>query len=81
MKAQAIVSAISEEKGLEHFLIHLKSITAVEFVKFLEEISEKYQGQPMFLFMDNLMVHKSADAKAAYERLKISPIYNIPYSP
>lgn len=31
--------------------------------------------------MDNLAVHKSTDAKAAYQRLKITPIYNLPYSP
>ena len=31
--------------------------------------------------MDNLMVHKSRLVKQAYERLNITPIYNIPYSP
>ena len=81
MKAQAIVAAISEDIGYEHSLIHLKSITSVEFVKFLEELSEKYSGQPLYIFMDNLQVHKSVAAREAYTKLNITPIYNIPYSP
>ena len=31
--------------------------------------------------MDNLSVHKSQDSKAAFKRLKITSIFNIPYSP
>lgn len=31
--------------------------------------------------MDNLSVHKTALVRAAYERLKITPIFNVPYSP
>ena len=31
--------------------------------------------------MDNLQVHKSDDSRAAYQRLNIIPIFNIPYSP
>lgn len=75
------MAAISEDIGYEHSLIHLKSITSVEFVKFLEELSEKYSGQPLYIFMDNLQVHKSVAAREAYTKLNITPIYNIPYSP
>jgi transposase len=31
--------------------------------------------------MDNLQVHKTNEVKAAYERLNIIPVFNIPYSP
>ena len=31
--------------------------------------------------MDNLRVHKTDLSKQMYERLQITPIYNIPYSP
>jgi 2C-methyl-D-erythritol 2,4-cyclodiphosphate synthase len=35
-KAQAIVAAISEDLGFEHFLLNLKSISTETFVEFLE---------------------------------------------
>ena len=50
-------------------------------MKFLEELSEKLGKKPFIVFMDNLMVHKSYLARDAYNRLQITPIYNIPYSP
>lgn len=31
--------------------------------------------------MDNLSVHKTKEVQDTYKRLKITPIYNMPYSP
>ena len=81
MKAQAIVAAISEDVGFEHYLTHLRSISSEQFIKFLEELSRKFKKKPLAIFMDNLMVHKSSEVREAYVKLKITPIFNIPYSP
>ena len=37
--------------------------------------------QPCALFMDNLVVHKTAVARGIYKTLQIWPIFNLPYSP
>lgn len=81
MKAIALVAAISEDVGYELHLTNLKSISTLEYVEFLKKLSKKFQNQPFALFMDNLAVHKSEDAKEAYKKYKIMPIYNMPYSP
>ena len=81
MKAQAIVAAISEDVGYEHHLTHIRSISSEQFIRFLEELHRKFKKKPLVIFMDNLMVHKSTEVKEAYLRLKITPIFNIPYSP
>ncbi len=31
--------------------------------------------------MDNLNVHKTEQVREVYEKLKITPVYNVPYSP
>jgi hypothetical protein len=33
------------------------------------------------LFVDNLSVHKTKETKKAYDKLNITPVYNVPYSP
>ena len=33
------------------------------------------------MFMDNLPVHKSREVQPWYERLDITPVYNVAYSP
>ena len=75
------MAGISEEEGLEHFLIAPKSICHKEFIDFLNLLSDKYEGKPLTIFLDNLQVHKSNEVKEAYKRLAITPIFNIPYSP
>jgi hypothetical protein len=54
VKTQALIAAISTDVGLESFLIHPKSISAEEFIKFLEQLSAKFNGQPFSMFLDNL---------------------------
>ena len=61
--------------------MNVRSIAVPEFIEFLEELHDKYFGEPMVLFMDNLNVHKTIEVKEVYKRLKITPVFNVPYSP
>ena len=38
-------------------------------------------GKAFFLFMDNLNAHRNKEVRALMSALKITPIYNISYSP
>ncbi len=59
IKPVAFIAAISEDGGLEQYLLHPKSISQDEFIHFMHQLSEKYEGEPISIFMDNLQVHKS----------------------
>jgi hypothetical protein len=59
VKTHAILAGISEDKGLEHYLVCLKSIKTEEYIQFLERIAEMYPHQKIVLFIDNLIVHKT----------------------
>ncbi len=48
---------------------------------FLEKLREKYPDEELILFVDNLSFHKNKETKKHYERLRITPVYNVPYSP
>ena len=54
VKAHAVIDGISEELGLETYLIKPKSIKTPEYLEFLQLIGEKYEGQQIILFVDNL---------------------------
>ena len=54
VKAHAIIAGISEELGLETYMIKAKSIKTPEYLEFLQLIGEKYEGQQIILFVDNL---------------------------
>ena len=51
-----------------------------KFSAYLKELSDKMGRKPFTLFMDNLSCHHSDMAKAAYSKLKITPIFNAAYS-
>ena len=61
VKTQALIAAISEDVGLDHYLIHPKSISAEQFITFLEQLSEMFEGRDFAVFMDNLSVHKTKE--------------------
>lgn len=75
------MAAISEEQGYVHHLVHPKSISSEQYIKFLEQLSSIFNEEPFAVFADNLQVHKSAEVTAAYEKYKVTPIFNMPYSP
>ena len=77
----AVIAGISEDSGLETYLLHPRAIKTEEYLQFLEKLKEKYPDERILLFIDNLSVHKTVDARAAYERLNITPVFNVPYSP
>jgi len=72
---------ISDNKGLEAYTIHPNSITTKEFIEFVEMLSDKFHGQEFAIFMDNLQVHKTKEVLETCKRLKVRPIFNVPYSP
>jgi len=63
------------------FAIHPKSIKTEEFQGFIKQLSERFKGVPFAIFMDNLSVHKTNLSKELFKELKVTPIFNIPYSP
>lgn len=66
VKTHAIIAGISEENGLEAYLIYPKSIKTEEYLAFLEKLHDKYGGRRIILFIDNLQVHKTNEARDAY---------------
>ena len=75
-KTQALVAAVSADGELEGYLLNPKSITTKEFVTFVEQLSAKYGGAELSLFMDNLRVHRSHLVVETCKRLKIQQIFN-----
>ena len=48
---------------------------------FLNQLRRKVGEERVFLFMDNLKVHRGSDVVPLYEPLKFDPIYNVKYMP
>jgi transposase len=77
----AVIAAISKEHGLIDYIVHPKAINTEVFVAFINLIAEKLGGDDFALFLDNLSVHKTKDAKHLFEKLNITEIFNVPYCP
>ena len=77
----AVIAAISEETGLIDYYIHPKAINTEVFLAFISQISEKLEEGDFALFLDNLSVHKTKDAKLLFEKLNFTEIFNVPYCP
>ena len=81
VRAHALVAGVSEEVGLEGYLIVLKAINTESYIEFLRKLKQKYQHRKLALFIDNLMVHKAEAVNKVYAELEMTPIFNVPYSP
>lgn len=81
IKTMALVAAISEDKGLEGYMLHPRSISSPQYIDFLETLSAMYDSKPFAIFLDNLSVHKTNEVLEVYKRLKITTVFNVPYSP
>lgn len=81
VQTHAILGGISEDSGLETYVIHPRSIKTEQYIKFLQQLRDKYADQEIILFVANLSVHKTKDSRKEYERLNITPVFNVPYSP
>ena len=79
--ALAVIAAISEESGLIDYYVHPKAINTETFLAYIKQIAEKLGGGDFALFLDNLSVHKTKDAKLLFEKLNITEIFNVPYCP
>jgi transposase len=77
----AVIAEISEEHGLIDYIVHPKAINSEVFVAFINQIAEKLGGGDFKLFLDNLSVQKTKDAKHLFEKLNITEIFNVPYCP
>jgi transposase len=77
----AVIAAISEGHGLIDYIVHPKAINSKVFVVFINQIAEKLGGGDFAIFLDNLSVHKTKDAKHLFEKLNITEIFNVPYCP
>ncbi len=74
----AMIAAISEEYCLIEYMMHPKAINTEVFVAFINQIADKLGGGDFALFLDNLSVHKTKDAKHMFEKLNINEIFNTP---
>jgi DDE superfamily endonuclease len=81
VKTMAVIAGISEDVGLETYMIVPKAIKTEEYLQFLGKLSSIYPDQRIILFIDNLSVHKTLEARAAYQTHRITPVFNVPYSP
>ena len=78
---RSVIATMTAERGMGLCLIHLKAVDADDFVQFLRKLRAKLGRRPIALFMDQLPVHRSRDVQPEYNRLDITPIYNVGYSP
>jgi hypothetical protein len=76
-----LIATISEDGGLIDFAIHPRAINTEVFVAFINQITKKLGGGDFALFLDNLSVHKTMDAKHLFDKLNITEISNVPYCP
>jgi DDE superfamily endonuclease len=80
-KAQALIAAVSVDRGVDHFRVHPRSVRTNEFVSFIEDLAAKQGGHKLAVFMDNMRVHRSKIAMETMSKLGIEAVYNVPYSP
>ena len=77
----AVIAAISEDDGLIDYLVHPRAINTEVFLAFVKQVAQKLDGGDFALFLDNLNVHKTTEAKLLFESLNITVVFNVPYCP
>ena len=81
MQTTAVIAAISEDGGLIDYLVHPRAINTEVFLAFVKQVAQKLDGGDFALFLDNLNVHKTKEAKLLFESLNITEVFNVPYCP
>ncbi len=81
MQTTAVIAAISEDGGLIDYLVHPRAINTEVFLAFMKQVAQKLDGGDFALFLDNLNVHKTKEAKLLFESLIITEVFNVPYCP
>ena len=77
----AVLSAISLDKGQEHFKIFDDSVNVAKFKQYLRELRDKNGNEKIAIFLDNLSAHRSDKSKEEASKLGFRFIFNVPYSP
>ena len=75
------IVAVSPERGVVYFESEEQATCGERFNPFIVQLSKHMRWRPFYLFMDNLNVHKSQEARRLYERYRITPVYNIAACP
>jgi len=81
VQTTAVIAAISEDGGLIDYLVHPRAINTEVFLAFVKQVAQKVNCSDFALFLDNLNVHKTKEAKLLFESLNITEIFNVPYCP
>jgi transposase len=78
---KSVIAAVNKDR--KRCLIHIydQAIDQEDFEQYLRVVSKWFKGKPIRLMMDNLGVHKARAIKDVYSELKITPVYNVAYSP
>ena len=71
------IVAVSPDGGLVHWTAEEKVTCIKNFTPFIQTLSQRMDGRPFCLFLDQLSVHKSAEVMSLYESHRITPIFNI----
>ena len=67
MQTTAVIAAISEDDGLIDYLVHPRAINTEVFLAFVKQVAQKVNGNDFALFLDNLNVHKTKEAKLLFK--------------
>ena len=81
IETMALLAGISEEQGLEHYMIKSRVISSDDFIEFLKVLRINNPKDQLTIFMDNLPAHKSRKVQDQLKELKMDQIFNVPYSP
>ena len=69
----AVVS-VSAKRGLIYLKLQYKGVSNEDFPDYVLALSEKMDCEPFYLYMDNLYVHDTKDAKDIYKTMKITRV-------
>jgi len=78
---RSVIATVSAERGVDLIHIQDRAVNEFDFARYLGLLSQKRGREPFALFMDNLRVHKTQLVRDMFTRLRITPIFNIPYCP
>jgi len=77
----AVLAAVSNKRGLIHFLCRHKSIKSEDYCHFLDDLKLMSGDRQLNVLLDNCQVHKSKVSRRQANELGINLIWNVPYCP
>ena len=76
-----MLACMTEEWGFGNLVTQDHAFNTDDFIAYLKSLRRRHGARPLALFMDQLSVHKCARSLKEMERLNITPIFNVAYSP